>query len=51
MRLKWTSEDIASEPSIARGDDANGRSCFRERKLKRNFVFEKLVALHEEMIL
>lgn len=33
-------EDIASEPFIARGDDASKKS------FKRNFVFQKLVAVH-----
>jgi len=43
MRRRRNSEDVATEPCIARGDDASER-CWQE-KIKRKFVFQKMVAV------
>ncbi|NGX48415.1 MAG: hypothetical protein K1000chlam3_01808, partial [Chlamydiae bacterium] len=45
MREKKRSEDIASEPYAARGDDASGSVCSIKRNFKCNFVLQKLVAV------
>ena len=44
MRQAECSEDVASEPLRARGDDANGQLQVTESKHK--FVSKKMVALH-----
>jgi transposase InsO family protein len=46
--LKWnrSSIDVATEPHIARGDDASGREGFWEITFKRKFVLQKSVAVH-----
>ncbi len=36
MGAKKHSEDVATEPYIARGDDANGMKCFRKKDLTAN---------------
>jgi hypothetical protein len=36
MRVKKHSEDVATEPYIARGDDANGMKCLRKKDFKAN---------------
>lgn len=36
MRAKKRSEDVATEPYIARVDDANGTKCFRKKDFKAN---------------
>jgi len=46
MRRHQPSEDVATEPYAARGDDASGTFCLREKLFKRNFVLQKLVAVH-----
>ena len=48
MRRHQPSEDVATEPYAARGDDASGTFCLREKLFKRNFVLQKLVAVHAE---
>jgi len=50
MRRHQPSEDVATEPYAARGDDASGTFCLREKLFKRNFVLQKLVAVHNEFI-
>jgi len=45
MRRHQPSEDVATEPYAARGDDASGTFCLREKLFKRNFVLQKLVAV------
>ena len=47
MRRHQPSEDVATEPYAARGDDASGTFCLREKLFKRNFVLQKLVAVQE----
>jgi hypothetical protein len=44
MRQAERSEDVASEPLRARGDDANEKVS--SYKFKRKFVSKKMVALH-----
>ena len=46
MRGSKLSEGIASEPCAARGDDASENICSIEEKLKRNFMYQKVVAVH-----
>ncbi len=46
MRRNKSSEDIASEPCAARGGDASGSACSTQQTFKRNFVLQKLVAVH-----
>jgi len=45
MRRKKRSEDVATEPYVARGDDASEKCCFSKQIFKRNFVLQKLVAV------
>lgn len=45
MRSQQLSEDVATEPYAARGDDASERACSKERIFMRNFVLQKLVAV------
>ena len=46
MREHQLNEDVATEPIISRVDDASGIFCSREKLFKRNFVLQKLVAVH-----
>ncbi len=48
MRGSKPSEDIASEPYAARGDDANESFCSMQETFKRNFVLQKLVAVQRK---
>ena len=47
MREHQLNEDVATEPIISRVDDASGIFCSREKLFKRNFVLQKLVAVHQ----
>ena len=51
MRQAKSSEDVATEPYVARGDDASGLIGFWEKTFKRKFVFQKLVAVQTRAIL
>jgi len=40
MKLRESSEDVATEPYVARGDDANGTKCFDKKKLSAILCFK-----------
>lgn len=46
MIRKQRSEDVATEPYTARVDDASGKNRSIIETFKRNFVLQKLVAVH-----